>query len=69
MKTSIKKYFKLFKNIPDLCLQFKTKENMYLITLDGLLSFVVGLIGMIKSNLKFINVSLQLFFDPQSLRF
>merc|ERR1719195_633183 len=37
-----------------------------LITLDGLLTFSIGLVGMIKSNFKLIDVRLQLLFDTKS---
>merc|ERR1711963_887651 len=41
--------------------------ELSLVSLDGLLSFIVSFVGMIKSNLKLIDLSLQLLLDSESL--
>merc|ERR1712241_310464 len=41
--------------------------QLSLVTLDRLVSFRVGFVGVVKSNFQLIDVSLQLLLDPQSL--
>merc|ERR1719285_247958 len=41
--------------------------ELSLVSLDGLLSFIVSFVGMIKSNLKLIDLSLQLLLDSEGL--
>merc|ERR1712156_1111019 len=41
--------------------------ELSLVTLDGLVGLIVGLVGVVKSPMKLIDVSLQLLLDPQSL--
>ena len=38
-----------------------------LVALDGLLGLRVGLVGVVKSNLKLVDVALQLLLDPKAL--
>ena len=41
--------------------------QLALVALDGLVGLRVGLVGVVKSNLQLVDVSLQLLLDPQSL--
>merc|ERR1712241_276351 len=41
--------------------------QLVLVALDGLVGLRVGLVGVVESNLQFVDVSLQLLLDPQSL--
>merc|ERR1712112_169817 len=42
-------------------------SHLSLVSLDGLLGLVVGLVGVVKSDLKLVDLSLQLLLDSQSL--
>merc|ERR1711868_232720 len=42
-------------------------SHLTLVPLDGLLGLIVGLVGVVKSDLKLVNLSLQLLLDSQSL--
>ena len=44
-----------------------TKFKIHLVTLDRLLSLIVGLVGVIKSDLELIDLSLQLLLESEGL--
>ena len=68
MKLFLKK--KMIKNTICKCQSLLYSSSIiyfkeYLITLDGLLGFTVGLVCMVKSNFKLIDVTLQFLLDPK----